>query len=108
MRIFQCTDMRIYGSTLNEIILLLLLLLLPRTPPPRRLFAPRCTGERTGTRLEHKVPMQWYKKFRVREWTRRMTGGKYGGNMAANSDGAGAGAGALVQIRTNVFLSNHL
>lgn len=82
MRIFPCADIRIYGSTLNygaeiygstlnEIILLLLLLLLPRTPPPCRLFAARCAGERAGNGPGRKVPVQWYKKFRVRERTRR-------------------------------------
>ena len=82
MRIFPCADIRIYGSTLNygaeiygstlnEIILLLLLLLLPQTPPPCRLFAARCAGERAGNGLGRKVPVQWYKKFRVREQTRR-------------------------------------
>ena len=82
MRIFPCADIRIYGSTLNygaeiygstlnEIILLLLLLLLPRTPPPCRLFAARCAGERAGNGPGRKVPVQWYKKFRVREQTRR-------------------------------------
>ena len=82
MRIFPCADIRIYGSTpnygaeiygstLNEIILLLLLLLLPRTPSPCRLFAARCAGERAGNGLGRKVPMQWYKKFRVREQTQR-------------------------------------
>src|SRR5574344_308469 len=82
MRTFPCADIRIYGSTLNygaeiygstlnEIILLLLLLLLPRTPPPCRLFAARCAGERAGNGPGRKVPVQWYKKFRVREQTRR-------------------------------------
>ena len=82
MRIFPCANIRIYGSTLNygaeiygstlnEIILLLLLLLLPRTPPPCRLFAARRAGERAGNGLGRKVPAQWYKKFRVREQTRR-------------------------------------
>src|SRR5574344_1517978 len=81
MRIFPCADIRIYGSTLNygaeiygstlnEIILLLLLLLLPRTPPPCRLFAARRAGERAGNGPGRKVPVQWYKKFRVRERTR--------------------------------------
>lgn len=102
MRIFPCADIRIYGSTLNcgaeiygctlnEIILLLLLLLLPRTPPPCRLFAASCAGDRAGNRLGRKVPVQWYKKFRVREQTRAGVGGKCDEISAASSSGAGAG-----------------
>src|SRR5574344_760126 len=108
MRTFPCADIRIYGSTLNygaeiygstlnEIILLLLLLLLPRTPPPCRLFAARCAGERAGNGPGRKVPAQWYKKFRVREQTRRAwagVGGKCGGNMAEFRRQSSAGAGA--------------
>src|SRR5574344_1653120 len=93
MRTFPCADIRIYGSTLNygaeiygstlnEIILLLLLLLLPRTPPPCRLFAARCAGERAGNGPGRKVPAQWYKKFRVREQTRRAWAGVGGRGRA--------------------------
>ena len=108
MRIFQCADIRIYGSTLNygaeiygstlnEIILLLLLLLLLRTPPPCRLFAARCAGERAGNGPGRKVQVQWYEKFRVRKQargTRAGAGGKCGGNMAEFQRRSSAGAGA--------------
>ena len=100
MRIFPCADIRIYGSTLNygadiriygstlnEIILLLLLLLLPRTPPPCRLFAARCAGERAGNGLGRKVPVQWYKKFRVREQTRRDFSGGHGRKLRRDFGG---------------------
>src|SRR5574344_1791597 len=103
MRIFPCADIRIfwstlnygaelYGSTLNEIILLLLLLLLPRTPPPCRLFAARRAGERAGNGPGRKVPVQWYKKFRVREQTRRAWAENAAEFQRQSSAGAGTGA----------------
>ena len=116
MRIFPCADIwiygstlncgaEIYGSTLNEIILLLLLLLLPRTPPPCRPFAAGCAGERAGNEPGRKVPVQWYKKFRVREQPRRAwagvggkCGGKCGGNMAEFQRQSSGGAGVRARI----------
>ena len=120
MRIFPCADIRIYGSTLNygaeiygstlnEIILLLLLLLLPRTPPPCRLSAARRAGERAGNGTGRKVPAQWYKKFRVREQTRRTragVGGKCGGNMAEFRRQSSAGADTGYVYICNRYITN--
>ena len=109
MRIFPCADIRIYGSTLNygaeiygstlnEIILLLLLLLLPRTPPPCHRSAAGCAGERAGNGLERKVPVQWYKKFRVRERTRRAWTENAAENAAEFQRQSSAGAGADTEM----------
>ena len=120
MRIFPCADIRIYGSTLNygaeiygstlnEIILLLLLLLLLQTPPPCRLFAARRAGERAGHGPGRKVPVQWYKKFRVRERTRRAragAGGKCGGNMAEFQRQSSAGADTEYVHICNRYITN--
>ena len=120
MRIFPCADIRIYGSTLNygaeiygstlnEIILLLLLLLLLRTPPPCRLFAARRAGERAGNGPGRKVQVQWYKKFRVREQTRRAwagVGGKCGGNMAEFQQQSSAGADTEYVYICNRYITN--